>query len=326
MLQTNERLKEEATTLPFERHDDELIYYVNPEHGHRLCIPDYDELIKQVFQQVHDELGYPGYHRSHERLTQGLYTHRLSPKLHDYLRHCPVCQLNQTPRHRPYGNLQTIITPPTPFYIITIDFILALPQTKDGFNTALSITDKFSKRITFVVGKNIWRANNWARGLLQQLDVTRWSLPKIILSDRDPKFLSALWKEIFKTLKVNLLYSTAYHLQTDGSSERTNQTAEIALRFYLAESSATDEWPTILPHLQAALNNATSAPTGKSPNEVICGFRLRKPLDLATTSDQQPPLDVESLTALGTAAWVDMRDSIAFAAMTMKDIYDTHHQ
>ena len=59
-----------------------------------------------------------------------------------------------------------------------------------------------------------------------------WGLPKVLLSDRDLKFLSELWKALFTRMGVKLLYSTAYHPQPDGS-ERTNQTAEIALHFYL---------------------------------------------------------------------------------------------
>ena len=55
----------------------------------------------------------------------------------------------------------------------------------------------------------------------------------IIISDRDSKFLSDLWKSIFKALGIQLLYFTAYHPQTDGSSERTNQTVKVALRHYL---------------------------------------------------------------------------------------------
>lgn len=57
-----------------------------------------------------------------------------------------------------------------------------------------------------------------------------WGLPKVIISDRDPKFLVELWKIVFDKFEIKLLYSTAYHSQSDGQSERTNQTVEIALR------------------------------------------------------------------------------------------------
>ena len=187
----------------------------------------------------------------------------------------------------------------------------------------LSVTDKFNKRITFVVGKDTWKTRDWAKGLLQQLDVAGWGLPKVILSDRDPTFLSQLWKDIFKTMNVNLIYSTAYHPQTDGSSERTNQTAEIVLRFYLAGMTNDNEWPTILPRLQAVLNHSTSVSIGKSPNEVIYGFKLREPLDLAV--DNTPVLDNETLIATRNAARTDVKDAIAFAVVAMKRIYDQNH-
>jgi len=49
-----------------------------------------------------------------------------------------------------------------------------------------------------------------------------WGIPKVLLSDRDKKFLSELWTEMFEKLGVQLTYSTAYHPQTNGQFERTN--------------------------------------------------------------------------------------------------------
>ena len=61
-----------------------------------------------------------------------------------------------------------------------------------------------------------------------------WGMPKAIISDRDRKFLSSMWTTIFTKLGTSLLYSTAYHPQTDGASEITNQRVEIAFRYYIA--------------------------------------------------------------------------------------------
>ena len=72
-------------------------------------------------------------------------------------------------------------------------------------------------------------AEDWAITLLDHLALLNWGLPRAIISDQDHKFLVSLWKEVFKQLKVDLLYLSAYHLQTDNSSEVINQTVKIAL-------------------------------------------------------------------------------------------------
>ena len=79
----------------------------------------------------------------------------MAKKLHEFIRHCPDCQMNQTPRHRPFGALQPIFSPARPFYILTVDFILALPklQEPEEYDCIISVTCKFSKAVTFILGK-----------------------------------------------------------------------------------------------------------------------------------------------------------------------------
>jgi hypothetical protein len=111
---------------------------------------------------------------------------------------------------------------------------MALPiSSPEGYNMIMTVTDTFTKRIAFIPGKNTWTAEQWGVALLRMLLTNDWGIPKEIISDKDPKFLSAVWMAIFEGLKVRLLYSTAYHPQSDGQSERTNQTAEIAFRYLI---------------------------------------------------------------------------------------------
>ena len=105
-----------------------MLYFDDDERGLRLVIPTAME--GEVFQLAHDEMGHPGYARTNERLTEGLYMYNMSTKLHEFIRHCPQCQVNQVPRHRPYGALQPVFSPARPFHTLIIDFILALPQPK----------------------------------------------------------------------------------------------------------------------------------------------------------------------------------------------------
>ena len=86
---------------------------------------------------------------------------------------------------------------------------------------------------------------------------------------------------MFRALKVDLLYSTAWHPQTDGLSERSNQTAEIALRYFIATLEDEKLWPTVLSRMSASLNNSTKySSTSLAPTQIIYGFKTREALNL----------------------------------------------
>lgn len=118
----------------------------------------------------------------------------------------------------------------------------------------------------------MYSAAGWARVLVGRLDLVDWGVSKVIISDRDLKFLSDLSTALHEALGVKLLHSTAHHPQTDGSSERTNQTAEIALRFYLHTMSRLEDRPRVLPRIQALINNLESGCSSHSDQgcDLVC--------------------------------------------------------
>ncbi|MCO5605426.1 hypothetical protein L7F22_059610 [Adiantum nelumboides] len=80
----------------------------------------------------------------------------------------------------------------------------------------------------------------------------------------DPKFIGHFWTSLFKSLGTNLLFSSAYHPQTDGQTERVNQILEEMLRHYIQQRLAS--WKEYLPLVEFAYNNA--------PDSVITGMTL----------------------------------------------------
>jgi len=84
-------------------------------------------------------------------------------------------------------------------------------------------------------------------------------LPKKIISDRDPCFTLAFFRELCKQLEVTQNLSTAYHLQTDGQSKKTNQHVKMALRIYCNYQQ--NDWVKWLPIVQYAINARPSAMT-----------------------------------------------------------------
>ena len=291
-----------------------LIFHIKDKP--RLCIPATME--KEVFAIAHDANAHAGQHRAYQRLLNAVYIPRMSRKLHLYLKHCPSCQLNQTKRHRPYGELRPLSTPDLPFHTLAMDFVVALPGT---FDSLLTVTCKFSRKLMLIPGKTTYTAVQWSDQLLDRLLLADWGIPRAIISDRDPKFLSEFWRAMFQKLNVSLLFSSAYHPQTDGLSERSNQTVEIALR-YLTTEYPNQEWTTMLPALQASLNNTPNSSTHRSPNEVVYGFKVREAMDvLGQEANAHINIDEERFRHRAEAA-----DATSYASAKAKIYYDSRHQ
>ena len=116
-----------------------------------------------------------------------------------------------------------------------------------------------------------------------------------------------------------MLTTTAYHPQSDGQSERTNQVVEIALRYFLT-AHPTEDWNSVLPFLQGGMNNSRNTSTGLSPNEITVGFRVSNPLGLLS---EMPPADYAAMRGIKRD---EAEESIAFANATAKARYDKKHK
>lgn len=194
--------------------------------------------------------------------------------------------------------------------------MLALPLTKEGFNTIISVTCKFPKRITLIKGTDTGSIKQWAQAFLRRLDLIDWGLPRELITDRDLKFLSKFWAKLFARLGVKLLYSTAYHPQTNGSSKCINQTMKIALRFFVHALEDVSLWPEMLLCIQSILNNTFFSTIGKILNEIAYGFFPHRPLDLLSDLIFPNTFQVR----------LDTTNTISFALTNQKAYYNQKHQ
>ncbi|MBW0555428.1 hypothetical protein O181_095143 [Austropuccinia psidii MF-1] len=109
-----------------------------------------------------------------------------------------------------------------------------LPPSGDkSYNACLVIVDRYSKTPIFLPCHKDDADMDTAR-LLWSRAISHKALLKNIISDRDPKFTSALWINLHRLFGTNLTFSTADHPQTDGLAERMIQTLEDMIRRYCA--------------------------------------------------------------------------------------------
>ncbi|BFG40766.1 hypothetical protein CerSpe_270400 [Prunus speciosa] len=113
--------------------------------------------------------------------------------------------------------------------------------------------------------------------------VKHHGVPKSIVSDRDTKFLNHFWRHLWKRIGTNLLYSSAYHPQTDGKTEVVNRTLGNLLRSLSAKKPK--QWDSILPQAEFAYNSSVNRSTGKTSFEVVYGKTPCYYLDLVPISN-----------------------------------------
>jgi transposase InsO family protein len=109
----------------------------------------------------------------------------------------------------------------------------------------------------------------------------RFVLPDKIISDRGPQFASKAFLALLKLLGIKSALSTAYHPQTDGTTERVNQEIEVYLSIYCA--SHPEDWPQALHTLEFTHNNRRHADRQHTPFELILGeYPVAIPLSFET--------------------------------------------
>jgi len=166
-----------------------------------------------------------------------------------------------------------------------MDLIIGLPKS-EGHDAILTIVDHGCSRAAIFLPCSTTIAGASITQLYLEHVYCWFGFPQKIISDRDPRFTSHFTRELTRGLGIDQNLSTAFHPQTDGLSEWTNQWIEQYLRLITVNQN---EWSKWLPMATAVHNNSRNSTTGFAPNELIVGWE--PPL----TTDQR--LELKNYTA-----------------------------
>lgn len=158
--------------------------------GMRLVLPRYKELITKILQENHDSkiAGHLG-DKTYKKVSRSYFWSRMSKDIKKYVATCESCQRNKSSNQQPAGLLQPLSTSTTRWKQITMDFIVQLPKTIQEFDAIVVFVDRLSKRAHFVPLTIKSTAPDVAKIFFENV-FKYHGLPKVIVSDRDPKFTS----------------------------------------------------------------------------------------------------------------------------------------
>ncbi|KAK2387384.1 hypothetical protein QL285_061173 [Trifolium repens] len=235
----------------------------------KLYIPADSPIKELLLTEFHSSPigGHSGVQKTLGRLKENMYWHNMKQDVENFVKTCSTCQQTKHPNHSPYGLLQPLPIPHGVWEDISLDFIVGLPSFQ-GSTVILVVVDRFSKAAHFGMLPTHYTASKVAE-LFANMICRLHGMPKSIVSDRDPIFLSKFWQQLFRLSGTTLRMSTAYHPQTDGQTEIVNKALQQYLRCFVHDQPK--KWGTYLALAEWHYNTSHHSSTGTTPFEIVYG-------------------------------------------------------
>ena len=283
--------------------------------GTRLIIPGGCGARERIFQLTHDSLGHFGFFKSYENIRHSYFWPGMRKDLEEgYIPSCAECLRNKSSTSKPSGPLHPLPIPDERCESVSMDFIGPLPPD-NGFDCILTMTDRLNSDVRIIPTKTTLTAEE-----LAVLFFDNWycenGLPIDIISDRDKLFISRFWRHLMLLTGIKHKYSSSFHPQTNGSSERTNKTVNQCIRFHVERNQS--GWVKALPLIRFQIMNTINKSTGYSPFQLRFG---RSPRAMPPIIPPPPNPSTEYINARAIIEEVasnvaDARDNLMLAKIT----------
>ena len=276
-------------------------------------------LRKLIFRLLHSDpsAAHPGRQATLFSIRNNYYWPGVSRDVENWVRNCDVCQHVKIYPRKPHGELKPIDPTPRHWGVVTSDLITGLPPRK-GFDAIWTATDKRGKMVHIAPTTSTLDSEGLYLLYLNNVWRLHGTQDKLI-TDRGPQFSSRYARELNRNMQIEMALSTAYHPQTDGQSERTNQEVETALRAVV--NFHQDDWVDWLPIIEFALNNRYKRSLGTTPFYANYGFH---PQIGSLPHVESPVVSVEDFVKQLQQVQRDTKRSLEQAAIDMKRFYDRH--
>ncbi|MBW0492637.1 hypothetical protein O181_032352 [Austropuccinia psidii MF-1] len=231
-------------------------------------------------------MGHMSGDRTKERVACTAWWPKWQQNLSEYINTCEIFQKADRQNGKKYGLLQHIEESKPLWETINMGWVTGLvPGGKENFNACLIILDRFRKMVRCLPCHKEDTEMDTALLFWNNI-LSTCGVPKIIISDREPKLKSEFPTNLYDMLGTKVSFYTDYHPKTDGLAARMIQTMEDILRRFCAygmeykdHEGYTHDWVTLLPAVQLAYNTSQHSTTGKIPAVVEKGWNPLLPVD-----------------------------------------------
>jgi hypothetical protein len=256
------------------KEDDQGVVWFN----NRIVVPKNEELRQQILDEAHLSRYsiHPGSTKMYQDLKQHYWWMKMKIEIARYVARCDTCRCVKAIHMKAAGPLQSLPIPTWKWEDISMDFIVGLTRTAKGYDSIWVIVDRLTKIAHFLPVRVKYTVATYAELYIARI-LSLHGVPKTIVSDRGPQFVSKFWEELHKALDTKLLHSSAYHPQTSGQTERVNQILEDMLRACALEFP--QKWDDRLPLAEFSYNNSYQESIKMAPFEALYGRRCRTPLN-----------------------------------------------
>ena len=240
---------------------------------HLLVIPK--TMQNRTLRWAHDHPtgGHAGQQKTLFRLSSRVYWASMWKDVFNYVAACEDCQKFKY-NNRPTATPMQLHEVTEPWHTVGMDIMGPFPVTSRQKRFLLVIVDYFTRWIE-VFPMNRTTSTDVAEVLIDQV-FARYGLPRYILSDNGPQFVSNLFKEFCRSMAIQRKLTANYHPQTN-MTERVNRTLKPLIAIFAQEHP--HSWDKIQ-KLALAIRTSVNETTGETPAFLMFGRDPRTPLDL----------------------------------------------
>jgi hypothetical protein len=251
-----------------------------------MCVPNLKHLRELILREAHDSAYsiHPGSTKMYKDLKTHYWWYGMKRDIAEYVSLCDTCQRVKAEHQRPAGLLQPLKIPEWKWEEIGMHFIVGLPHTQAGYDLICVIVDRLTKVAHFIPVKTTYSGAKLAELYMSRIVCLHGVLKKIV-SDRGSQFTSKFWEKLHASMDTKLNFSSAYHPQTDGQTERTHQILEDILRTCALKYGKS--WNKSLPYVEFSYNNSYQASIKMAPYETLYEHQCRTPLFWSQTRESQ---------------------------------------